>query len=90
VGALVTVSRLMHLLRMGGSVGIESRWGGLGGGIGGWSLSRGASLLLVALVLIASTIALVRPPSLPDTSVAAGTASSGGTSQAPAKAAKEP
>jgi hypothetical protein len=69
LGALATVYQLLTLINFGGTIEVESRWGGLGGGLGGWRLSREASLLLLALALIAGTVAAVQPVASPTTGV---------------------
>ena len=59
------------------SIELNSHWGGLGGGLGGWSLSRPAALSLIMLlaVLAMLAIAATKAPA-PDT---------GGTATAPPK-----
>jgi hypothetical protein len=44
-------------LARGDAVAIDSHWGGLGGGLGGWRLSPISTLLLLALALLGATIA---------------------------------
>ncbi len=46
-------------------VELRSGWGGLGGGLGGWRLSRSAVLLLLTLVLIGAAAAAAWPPASP-------------------------
>lgn len=56
-GALVVLALLalsftvafFRALKAGSELSIESRWGGFGGGLGGWTLSRPLVLLLAAL-----------------------------------------
>jgi len=43
-------------------VELRSNWGGLGGGLGGWRLSRPAVLLLLALALAGAAVAAALPP----------------------------
>ena len=47
---LVFVTLLVAEVSRGGSVAIESSWGGFGGGLGGWRLSPGFVYLLVVIV----------------------------------------
>jgi hypothetical protein len=79
LGALVTVFQLLSALAYGGAIEVESRWGGLGGGLGGWRLSREASLLLLALALIAGTVAVVQPAVSPGHVAGTDTKDHGGT-----------
>jgi hypothetical protein len=43
----------VRLLEQGGPPEIETHWGGIGGGLGGWRMSRSLGYLLVAMVLAA-------------------------------------
>lgn len=45
----------------GETVGVSSQWGGLGGGLGGWQVSRPAALLMLMLVAGLAAAAIVRP-----------------------------
>lgn len=62
LGEFITVSYLVHLLRIGESIELESKWGGLGGGLGGWRMSPAAGLLVLAIALAAAAAASIQPP----------------------------
>lgn len=47
-------------------VELRSSWGGLGGGLGGWRLSRSAVLLLLTLALIGAAATAALQPGKPD------------------------
>jgi hypothetical protein len=47
-------------LRRGDAIGIQSSWGGLGGGLGGWQLSRAAGLALLTLAALAGAVMSLR------------------------------
>jgi hypothetical protein len=59
--ALVAVSRAAEVLAKGGRIELQSNWGGLGGGLGGWSLSPAAGLVLLVLILTSVAIVAVVP-----------------------------
>jgi hypothetical protein len=85
--AAVIATRASDLLMRGDRVELESHWGGLGGGLGGWRLSPAAGLVLLALVFLGTAVgALIggraSPPS-PESNTAATTSSD------PAAAAKD-
>jgi uncharacterized membrane protein len=44
--AVLFLARLIGSLESGESLGVESHWGGLGGGVGGWRVSRAAVYLI--------------------------------------------
>jgi hypothetical protein len=58
-GALIALSRVFRLTEEGGPIEIESNWGGLGGGLGGWRLSAAAALVLVTLAFAGGAFALL-------------------------------
>jgi hypothetical protein len=58
-GALIALSRVFRLIEDGGPIEIESNWGGLGGGLGGWRLSAAAALVLVTLAFAGGAFALL-------------------------------
>jgi hypothetical protein len=65
-------------VRRGGSPRIESHWGGIGGGLGGWRLSRSLSYLLVAACCAVVFCAFIfqfeaRPESVRETAKATAT-----------------
>ncbi len=45
---------------------LQSSWGGLGGGLGGWRLSRSAVLLLVSVAFAGAAVVVGIPPAKPD------------------------
>ncbi len=53
--AIVFLARFVRSLESGEPLGIESHWGGLGGGVGGWRISRPIVYLLPAIVFAALT-----------------------------------
>jgi hypothetical protein len=58
-----------RMLRRGETVSVESNWGGLGHGMGGWQMSAPAALLLAALVLGVLAVAgaiVLKPPTEKD------------------------
>jgi hypothetical protein len=72
--ALVFLTRLTRSLEAGEALGIESHWGGLGGGIGGWRISRPVSYLLCAMTFGAlAAVAVSRYPDPLPTESASGT-----------------
>jgi hypothetical protein len=71
--ASVTLSLCLQTIRDGDGIGMESSWGGFGGGLGGWRLTRAASLALVVLTLACAAIAVLQlgvPAAVPVTPVA--------------------
>ena len=60
--ALMALVTLLFELASGKDVGIESHWGGLGGSLGGWSLSSPIVALLIVLSCLGGIVALVAPP----------------------------
>lgn len=58
VGALYFTFLFVQHVRYGHRVGIESHWGGLGGGLGGWRISSALCFLIGSLVFAASFSAL--------------------------------
>ena len=75
--------------------GVETSWGGLGGSLGGWSMSKSLAWLLVTVVTLAlfASLALqlgegLSLPAKPDPKPAAGTAvAPSSTTSVPAKTA---
>jgi hypothetical protein len=57
-GALYFTYLFVQHIRYGHKVGIESHWGGLGGGLGGWRISSALCFLIGSLVFAASFSAL--------------------------------
>lgn len=55
--AVIFLARLIGGLNLGDSLGIESHWGGLGGGVGGWRISR-VAVYLICTVTFAALAAL--------------------------------
>ena len=55
-GTIVSVVELREAMLIEGPPEFRSNWGGLGGGLGGWELSRSAVLLLVALAFAAAAL----------------------------------
>ena len=80
VMAIIAATRAVERFGQGDRIELQSHWGGLGGGLGGWRLSPGASLVVLALMLssigIAGLVALSKgapeaPPALPESSAGA-------------------
>ena len=64
--AMLAALRCFDRLGKGETIGIESHWGGLGGGSSGWRLSSATSLALLALAFAGASLALVViDPSIP-------------------------
>jgi hypothetical protein len=61
-GALTVVAALFAIdsLASGEGLRFDSHWGGLGGGMGGWRLSPGSTLVLLTLIFLAATFSAVR------------------------------
>jgi len=57
-GALLFVHAFTVQIKAGNPVGIESHWGGLGGGLGGWRVSNALSCLIGCLVFAGAFSAL--------------------------------
>lgn len=57
----ILLGLFVYLLMTGESVHLESHWGGLGGGLGGWRVSRALSALLgaIAFASICALLAVV-------------------------------
>ncbi len=83
--ALVAGMRCIDLLGRGESIGIESHWGGLGGGSGGWRLLPATALAILALSFAGGALALVAAESDPAAAIGKGSDPAG---QAPANAAE--
>jgi hypothetical protein len=49
----------VQAIRDSNGIGIDSNWGGFGGGLGGWHLNKAASLGLVTLALAGAAVAAV-------------------------------
>lgn len=54
---LVAASRALSLLADGAAVELQTEWGGLGGGLGGWRLSPVVGLIFLALIFGGSAVA---------------------------------
>jgi len=57
---IVAALRAMALVRVGIPIELRARYGGLGGGQGGWRLSQPASLLLIAAILLGAAVGLAQ------------------------------
>jgi hypothetical protein len=57
--AAITLSACVQAIRDSHGIGMESSWGGFGGGLGGWHLSKSASLALLTLALAGAAVASV-------------------------------
>jgi len=53
------------------SIELNSHWGGLGGGLGGWSLSRPAALSLIMLLAVLAMLAIAATHAPPPAETAA-------------------
>lgn len=53
--AVLFLARLIGSLESGDSLSVESHWGGLGGGVGGWRISRAAVYLICTVTFGALT-----------------------------------
>jgi hypothetical protein len=61
LGTLIFLSLFVQRLQRGGAPQIETHWGGIGGGLGGWRMSSSLGYLLVAIVLsVMFTVFLVQ------------------------------
>lgn len=56
---LVTAAYALAAMRRGDQIGMNSHWGGLGGGLGGWRISAPTATILLALVFLGATLAVV-------------------------------
>lgn len=88
IAALASVERL----RKGEPVGIESHWGGIGGGGGGWRVLPGTALAILAVGLFAAAAALVavgpaKAPATPTTPDETGRGRAATNADAPTDAA---
>jgi hypothetical protein len=54
--ALVAAAAALERFRKGEDVELESNWGGLGGGLGGWRVSSVTCLSLLAVIFAASAV----------------------------------
>jgi hypothetical protein len=91
--ALVFLTRLIRSLEDGELLGIESHWGGLGGGVGGWRISMPVAYFIGVATFAALAAVAVSHYSTPDvattsttsaTSTTGTTSTSGTTSTTPA------
>jgi hypothetical protein len=72
--ALVFLTRLTRSLEAGETLGLESHWGGLGGGVGGWRISRPVGYLFCVMTFGAlAAVAVSRYPDPPPSESAGGT-----------------
>jgi hypothetical protein len=63
---LIFLTRLTRSLEEGESLGVESHWGGLGGGVGGWRVSRPVGYLFCVMTFGAlAAVAVSRYPDPP-------------------------
>ena len=58
--AALTLSSCIQSIREGDGIGLESNWGGFGGGLGGWRMTRAASLALLVVVLAGAAMAALQ------------------------------
>jgi len=49
-GTILFAFEFLSQVKRGHTVGVESHWGGLGGGLGGWRISAALSFLVASLV----------------------------------------
>lgn len=82
--ALSAAAAALSSFRQGAAIELQSNWGGLGGGLGGWRLSSATSLAVLAF-LFAGGAAVVTQPRNPG---AAGVKAESETSDVKGKAAK--
>lgn len=59
--ALIALIALLAELASGRGLEVESHWGGLGGSLGGWSISAPVVALLIVLACLGGMVALVAP-----------------------------
>lgn len=57
-GAVFATTRAVDMLWRGEAFELQSLWGGLGGGLGGWRLSPVAGVAIVALAMVGATVAV--------------------------------
>jgi hypothetical protein len=57
--ALRLLAKVVSLFDQGYPIGVESQWGGLGGGMGGWHMSRLAGMVLLTAMLIGGGLGAV-------------------------------
>jgi hypothetical protein len=57
---IVAALRAITMVGVGIPIELRARYGGLGGGQGGWRLSRPASLLLIAAILLGAAVGLAQ------------------------------
>jgi hypothetical protein len=57
--ALIALTRVVQLFAQGDRIELQSHWGGLGGGLGGWRLSPVAGLVLLTVALCGVAIAAI-------------------------------
>lgn len=65
IAAVAVLSRLLASLDGGKSVGVESSWGGLGGGLGGWGISPPAVLIVILLAVLGVAAGFLMQPTAP-------------------------
>jgi hypothetical protein len=89
VAALRIIDTAIRLFARGERIEVQSQWGGLGGGLGGWQLSRLASLVLLAALLIVASLGalgLLRGMiGTPEPQAAAAVAATGDANKTPGK-----
>lgn len=54
--ALQVISAAVRMFNEGYRIEVQSQWGGLGGGLGGWQISQLAGMVLLAAMLIGGTL----------------------------------
>lgn len=62
VATLLVLRQLVERMKAGESVEVQSHWGGLGGGLGGWRMSPAMVLLIVGIVLFGGALGLALKP----------------------------
>ncbi len=91
LGVLVAIGVLIWLLTKGETIEVESRWSGLGGGLGGWRMSTAASAAMIAAGLVAALLGfLVHYVPVPSLAAAAPPASAAVAPGAPTPAPAKP
>jgi hypothetical protein len=83
LGTVLFTFFLVLDLREGHPVAVETHWGGLGGGVGGWRLSRALSMLIATLVFAVgfSAVALKFMDKLPAPAAEAQAAAASGAAK---------
>jgi hypothetical protein len=64
-GALSFGRKAALLIERGETIEFNSRWGGLGGGLGGWRVSAPTAMLLFAAIFVLGSVVAIAPPTTP-------------------------